>query len=193
MTPISGCLIRAQTKARRPNRPAFPGRATQSLANGMKGFRVTKHEPRLLTAARRKPAQVPRFSRNTRHESRITAFFGEPHAPDQHHRSVAERSPRGAPRMVARPRRHPGRGGGACQRHARRAGGATAAGKTGRARQQVGRQPLRTADEEGRRADAPVAAGRRRLDRQVRLAARRAGQPHRRRDAADGGVRPRRP
>ena len=36
---------------------------------------LTNHETRLLPGARRKPARIPRFSRNTRHESRITAFF----------------------------------------------------------------------------------------------------------------------
>ena len=33
----------------------------------------TRHEPRPLPGARRKPARIPRFSRNTNHESRL--FF----------------------------------------------------------------------------------------------------------------------
>ena len=34
----------------------------------------TRHETRPLPGAQRKPAQIPRFLRNTRHETRITAF-----------------------------------------------------------------------------------------------------------------------
>ena len=39
------------------------------------GSRNTSHEIRLLPGARREPARIPRFSRNTRHETQITAFF----------------------------------------------------------------------------------------------------------------------
>ena len=45
---------------------------------GLSGFHETRdprHETRLLPGARRKPARIPRFSRNTRHETRITAFL----------------------------------------------------------------------------------------------------------------------
>ncbi len=45
---------------------------------GLSGFHETRDprpETRLLSGARRKPARIPRFSRNTRHETRITAFF----------------------------------------------------------------------------------------------------------------------
>ena len=36
---------------------------------------VTRHESRPLPGARRKPARIPRFSRNTKHETRNTAFY----------------------------------------------------------------------------------------------------------------------
>ena len=44
---------------------------------GLSGFHATRDprpETRLLLGARRKPARIPRFSRNTNHETRITAF-----------------------------------------------------------------------------------------------------------------------
>ena len=50
----------------------------QHQQQGHSGFYETRDprpETRLLPGARRKPARIPRFSRNTNHESRITAFM----------------------------------------------------------------------------------------------------------------------
>ena len=57
-----------------------PSRCPRTIRASNRAIRVfTKHETRLLPGARRGvpsgPARIPRFSRNTKHETRNTAFF----------------------------------------------------------------------------------------------------------------------
>ena len=47
----------------------------QQRHSGFHETRNARPETRLLPRARRKPARIPRFSRNTKHETRNTAFF----------------------------------------------------------------------------------------------------------------------
>ena len=61
--------------------PSHCSRTVRAGNNDHSGFhetRDTSHETRLFPGARRKPARVPRFSRNTKHETRITAFSAFP-------------------------------------------------------------------------------------------------------------------
>ena len=53
-----------------------PSRCPRNIRASNRAIRVfTNHETRLLPGARRKPARIPGFSRNTKHETRNTAFF----------------------------------------------------------------------------------------------------------------------
>ena len=65
----------AMARHGRHGAPRAAVRAPSAPATGPFGFsRNPRPEARLLQGARQVPAQVPRFSRNTRHETRITAF-----------------------------------------------------------------------------------------------------------------------
>ena len=58
--------------------PRAAVRAPSAPATAPFGFHETRNkrpETRLLPGARRKPARIPRFSRNKKHETRNTAFF----------------------------------------------------------------------------------------------------------------------
>ena len=61
---------------RQPGHRPHPSRRGATAAPPP-GFWVARHETRntAFLGARRKPARIPRFSRNTKHETRITAFF----------------------------------------------------------------------------------------------------------------------
>ena len=70
-------LVPAQPSLSREQEPPPTNTAREPRPPRPPGFRVTRHESRHL-GARRKPARIPSFSRNTKHETRITAFSAAP-------------------------------------------------------------------------------------------------------------------
>ena len=92
MTPLLGTNISSTPVG---DVPAGDNKAARAKAAKV----FTRHETRPLPGARRKPARIPRFSRNTNHESRL--FFesrilpppGPSHPPPSHSFPVHDGSP----------------------------------------------------------------------------------------------------